>query len=126
MVEVRGQVLREKRIVLCSCHRFLDVIAVSAVGARQGDQRSREFHFWIRPAQTDCLSYPAISVETGRGVGLAFAYPLLVSLGQVADVEPCEGVRASGGIRVRRARLKSRDQLLRRLRVLASVDCGPA
>src|SRR5215469_8549291 len=98
MVEVAAQVPCEKSIVLCSCQRLLDVIAMSDVGVRQGDHGSREFHFRIRPAQTDCLSYRAISVETGCGVRLAFAHPLPVSFGQITDIEPRECVRASGGI----------------------------
>ena len=97
-IEVGGQVLREQRVVFRSCHRLLDVIAVSGFGAGQGNQGGGEFHFGIRPAQTDCFGYPAVSVETGGGVGLAIAHPLLVRLGEVADVKPCEGVGATGGI----------------------------
>src|SRR5216683_1208715 len=93
-----SQDLSEKRIALCSCHRLLNVITVCAIGARQGDQGSREFHFRIGAAQADCFSHPAISVQASRRVGRALPQPLLVSLGQVADVEPREGVGVSSGI----------------------------
>ena len=78
------------------------------------------------PRRLMALFHPAISVQASRGIGLAFAHPLLVGFGQVADVEPREGVRVTSGIRVRRALLKSRDQLLRYLWVMASIDCRPA
>src|SRR4029077_1064229 len=113
VVESGGQVSSKKRIALCAIHRLLNVSAVNAIGFRQRDQRSCEFHLWIRPAQTDRLSHKAISVQASRGIGLAFAHPLLVSLGQVTDVEPSQGIGATRVIRFRRASLKSRYQLLR-------------
>src|SRR5579863_7150198 len=59
VVEVGDQVLSEKRVAPCSCQCFLNVSAVSAFGARQGDQGSREFHFRIGAAQADCFSHQA-------------------------------------------------------------------
>src|SRR5258708_38247237 len=75
-VEVRGQVLSEKRIVFCPRHRFLDMIIVIALRADESDESCGEFHFRIRPSQANGFPYPAMSVQGSRRVRLALAQPL--------------------------------------------------
>ena len=95
-VEVRGQVLSEKRISVCTRHRFINMIVAIALRAAESDESSGEFYLRIRSSQADGLPYPAVSVKAARWVRLSFAQPLFISLGQVPGVKPRRSSGATG------------------------------
>ena len=96
-VEVGGQILSEKRIILRSVYRLPRMLAMITFPPIEGDQSSREFHLWILAAQAEGLLYPGISAKPSRGIWFALANPLLVGLGQIADIEPCQGLGLGRG-----------------------------
>ena len=69
----------------------------------------------LRQTPQNCWAGKAVSVKAVRGVRLAFAHPLFVSLGQVPDVEPGKsaGVTGSG---ISSPRVKPDQQRFRYLR----------
>ena len=122
-VEVRAQVLGEKRIVLRACPRVTDVLLVIAFGSFQSNEGSREFHLGILPAQADGILDQSISVNACGGIGFARSEPLFVRFGEKAEVELRES-RGTPGIGMIRLLSQPRDELFCRLWILAGVNCG--
>ena len=96
------------------------MITVSAIGARQGDQGSREFHFGIGAAHLIARTklYPS---RAAAGLGLPRP-AIACKPGQVADVEPREGV----GDRRHRVRSTPRAAWIRSFAACGSQLIGPA
>src|SRR3984893_1783442 len=90
--EMAGEILGEERVGFCSCHRFLDVVAMLPSGPGKGKERGGELHFGIIAAEPDGLLHKGVAVDPASRI-LRRCQPLLVGFREITHIKIVESRR---------------------------------